>query len=221
MSTTHPGKDGDPLPNGALIFRIGKNTHASPAAIEQRKALPAMFELSSEDKESPGQRLSIWAEELTIADQAWDFMGANPARTIVACLNVDKVRAIQAQPGFVPLQIEWEQALIDDGSGNERPSTRPGAAGHAGIAGLNQGGNGKIHSNQRKALRSALADIADISPVPVPHDIPEEHIRDAAYFVYQNQGPKDAQPEVHWIAAIRQLRRARVAQERKTNNAPY
>lgn len=43
-----------------------------------------MFELSTEDKKSTGQRLSVWVEELTIADQAWGIMGAKPAYTLVA-----------------------------------------------------------------------------------------------------------------------------------------
>lgn len=219
MCILSPGNDGDPLPNGTLVFRIGKNADLSPAALEQRKALPAMFELSSEDKASPGKRLSIWVEALTVADQAWDFMGANPERTVVACLSVDNIRAIPLQPGFASLQVEWEQALTDDGSGNQVPNTRPGAAGHAGVAGLNQGGNGRVHRNQRKALRSALADIADISPVPVPHDILEDYIRFAAYMIYENQGPMDATPEVHWLNAIRQLRRARVLQQGQRNQA--
>ena len=113
MATIRPGKDGDVLPVGTLIFRIGKNSDFSPAALEKRKALPVLFELSSEDKASLGQRASIWVEELTIADQAWDFMGANPARTIVACLNVDDVHAIPAQPGFSRLRCEWELGRVD------------------------------------------------------------------------------------------------------------
>jgi hypothetical protein len=178
-----------------------------------------MFELSSEDKASPGKRLSVWVEELTIADQAWDFMGAKPESTVVACLDVGKIGAIPPEPSFTPLRVEWEQALMDDGSGIKVPNTQPGAEGHAGIAGLKQGGNGKTDTNQRKALRSALADIADISPVPVPHNISEVDLRYAAYFICENQGPRDTTAEVHWINAVRQLRRARVRQHRLSGTA--
>ncbi len=58
----------------------------------------------------------------------------------------------------------------------------------------------------RKDLRSRLADIADISADSVPHNIPEEHIRVAAYFIHENTyGDSDE----CWIDAIRQLRRSR------------
>jgi len=219
MSSRHPGKDGDSVPTGTLVFRIAKNVYLSPHALAQRRALPEMFELSSADKASPGKRLSVWVEELTIADQAWDFMGAKPDSTVVACLEVGQIEAISPQPSFTPLRVEWEQALMDDGSGNKVPNTKPGAEGHAGIAGLKQGGNGKTDTNFRKALRSAVADIADISPVPVPHDISEDDLRYAAYFSYENQIPKYAPSEVHWMNAVRQLRRARVRQHRMNGTA--
>lgn len=153
MKIPTPGADGDPVPAGTLVFRIGKNTDVSPAGLERCVALPIMFELSSADKTSAGQRLSVWIEALTIADQAWDFMGATPARTVVACLEVDQIHAIAQQPGFAPLRVEWERALMADAQGNVIAITQPGAEGHAGIAGLNQGGGGKADSNKRKALR--------------------------------------------------------------------
>ena len=62
--------------------------------------LPGLFELTDEDKNSPGMRLSVWAEELTVADQAWDFMGSKPKNTLVVCLNVDDVRGIAPPEGF-------------------------------------------------------------------------------------------------------------------------
>jgi hypothetical protein len=172
-----------------------------------------MFELSSEDKAALGQRLSIWVEELTIADQAWTFMGANPERTVVACLNVAAIHAIPAEPGFNSLRVEWEQALIDGGNGHKVPNTKPGAEGHAGIAGLNQGGNGITHRNQRKSLREALAEITTISPVPVPHDIPEEHLLVAAFYISLDPIRATGSDSRNWIEAIRQLRRERVKQE--------
>jgi hypothetical protein len=204
-----PGSDGEPLPESTLIFRIGKDVHLNVVAMEQRKALPGMFELSGTDKKSAGQRLSVWVEELTIADQGWAFMGAKPVNTVVACLDVDDIRAIPRQEPFHPLDVHWEQAVFDDGT----PNHLPGAEGHSGIAGLNQGGNGKMDGNRRKAMRSMLADAAKISPVPVPHDIPEEHLRIAAYFIYENSEQLDSTCEARWISAIRQLRRARVRQQ--------
>jgi hypothetical protein len=122
---------------------------------------------------------------------------------MVACLNVDEIRAIQPPEPFDLLGAEWEQALLPDGTVN----TMPGAEGHAGITGLLQGGNGKADSKRRKALRSMLADAAEISPVPVPHDLPEEHLRVAAYYIHEKG--KGSQ-EADWICAVRQLRRATV-----------
>jgi hypothetical protein len=221
MNKLRPGKDGDPVPAGTLIFRIGIKTKLSPEALRKGKASPEMFELTSEDKESEGQRLSIWVEELTIADQAWDFMGAKPERNIVACLTVDKILSIPPQAGFEPPRVEWEKALTVDGEGRKIPNNRPGAEGHAGITGLNQGGDGKTHKRQRKAMRSDLADAADLSPVPVPHNIAEEHLRVAAYFIHENGGNGTASSDATWVSAIRQLRRARVREEarRKTEAA--
>lgn len=212
MSNLRPGNDGDPLPRGTRIFRIGKETQLSPAALARGKALAEMFELSSEDKKARIPRLSVWVEELTIADQAWTFMGAKPANTVVACLCADDIRAIEPPPGFESLDVQWEQAMTDDGVGNQVPNRQPGVEGHTGIANLDQGGAGKQDRNKRKDLRSKLADKAEISPVPVPHDLPEDHIRVAAYFIYENTGRQAGQQAPHWVMAIRQLRRERVKQ---------
>jgi hypothetical protein len=128
------------------------------------------------------------------------------------------IHAIPPQPGFTALRAEWEQAVKDDGTGGKVRNNKPGAEGHAGIAGLNQGGTGKTHRMQRLALRSALADIASISPVPVPHDIPVDHIQVAAYYIYE-KGLRDILPEANWIRAIRQLRRTKVQQEAQQKQA--
>jgi len=106
MDMTQPLNDGDPVPSGTLIFRIAKETQLSPEALRTGKASPEMFELTSEDKMSEGKRLSIWIEEQTLPDQAWDFMGARPANNVVACLSVNKVLAIPPQVGFDPLRVE-------------------------------------------------------------------------------------------------------------------
>jgi hypothetical protein len=173
--------------------------------------LEIFFKPSSDDEESPGQRLSVWVEELTLPDQAWDFTGRDPQKAVVACLSVDDIRAVVPPEPFNPLDAEWEQARMEVGGAN----TRPGSEGHAGISGLLQGGNGKSDKERRKALRSRLADKASVSPVPVPHDISEDEIRVAAYFIYLNRGAGNNSPETDWIRAIRQLRRERVDQQRR------
>jgi hypothetical protein len=211
MTAIRPGPDGTALPAGLRIFRIGKNAELSPAALGQRKASEMVFKLSSTDLECPIPRLSVWVEELTVADQAWDFMGCKPANTVVACLSVDDVRGIEPPPGFAALGVEWEQSLIDDGNGNQIPNGRAGADGHSGITNLHQGKDKGPDKNKRKDLRSQLADKAQISPVPVPHDLPVEHLRVAAYFICQGGGASQDPAEAHWVKAIRQLRRERVA----------
>ena len=57
-----------------------------------------------------------------------------------------------------------------------------------------------MDSKRRKALRSKLADAAEISPVPVPHNLPEEHLHVAAYFIHEKG--KGSQ-EANWISAVR------------------
>lgn len=215
MDNIRPGKDGEPLPHGTLVFRVGKNAWLSDVALEGRKALPVMFEPSSDDKKSKSKCISIWVEALTVADQGWAIMGAKPAYTAVACLDSEKVRAIPPTGEFQPFQVQWEQAVVRLDDGTEVPNTAPGAAGHAGIWGLIQGKENKTDGLKRKDMRSKLADIADVSPVPVPHDIPEEHLQEAAYYVYLMHGDCACAAEDHWVAAVRQLRRARVQEDRE------
>jgi hypothetical protein len=181
MSTLVRGSDGEVLPAGTLVFRIGEKANLNQEAIDQRKASEIFFKPSSRDEKSPGKRLSIWIERLTIADQGWAIMGSDPDKTVVACLNVDDILAVEPPEPFHSLTAEWERALLDDGSVNPLP----GAEGHAGISGLCQGREkNKTDKNLRKLLRSRLADKASVSPVPAPHDIPDEHLRVAAYLAH-------------------------------------
>jgi len=210
MSTLRPGKEGDPLPCGTLVFRISESRNTNFVALEERKALPGMFELSTQEKNSEHKRLSIWAEELTIADQAWDFMGKKPKYTTAACIRVDKIRAVVPPEGFVPLDAVWEKAKNGGGTPNERP----GAEGHAGIINLHQGDK-KRDREKRSDLRSRLADAFEISPVPVPHQFTDEELRLLAYFHYERNGTEGDDPEMHWVQAVRQLRRAKVQEHKR------
>jgi hypothetical protein len=63
-------------------------------------------------------------------------------------------------------------------------------------------------------LRFKLAETAQLSAVPVPHQFDEEHLRVAAYFIAENGEHAGGDCETHWVAAIRQLRRAGVQAER-------
>lgn len=198
-----PGEDGEPLPEATPVFRIAKNNEINDVAASGRRALEILFKPTSDDEKSPGQRLSIWVEEMTLPDQAWAIMGFDPKKTIVACLNSDDVMAVDAPEPFEGLRAEWEAALLTDGGRNNQP----GAEGHAGIHGLIQGGDGKLDKARRKDMRSKLADKARISPVPVPHNIPEEEIRAMANAI--SLGAGSPTPEACLVHAIRSLRRAR------------
>src|SRR2546423_1031753 len=106
-----PGNDGQPVPQRTNVFRIGKDIFLSRAAKQGVKQLPIRFDLSSDDKKAEVPRLSIWVEELTTADQAWDFMGSRPVNTVVACLTADGIRGIAPPPGFAALDVVWESAM--------------------------------------------------------------------------------------------------------------
>ncbi len=210
MTMPQPRSDGEPLPAATLVFRIAKGVRVNSQALTKGEALEIFFKPSKDDEKSPGRRLSVWIEELTLPDQAWDFAERDPAYTMALCLGVDDIHAVIPPEPFDPLNVEWEKAKLKDGSDN----TKPGAEGHAGISGLLQGG--KKDTARRKELRSRLADKASISPVPVPHDIPEEHLKVAAYFIAENGDMPGCGREAHWVAAVRQLRRARIREHSQT-----
>jgi hypothetical protein len=216
MSTLRPGKEGDPLPCGTIVFRISESRNVNFVAMEERRALPGMFELSTPEKKSKHKRLSIWAEELTVADQAWDFMGKNPKHTVAACSDVGRIRAIEPPEGFERLDVVWERAKNRD----DTPNERPGAEGHAGITNLYQG-HERRDKEKRSELRSKIADAFDISPVPVPHEFADEDLRLEAYLHYERYRTEGDNPEMHWIHAVRQMRRAKVAEHRQKHNRGY
>jgi hypothetical protein len=214
MSSFRQGQDGEPLPAGTLIFRIGKGAKLSQEAIREGKALPMMFEPSSDDKKSVSKCISVWVEELTVADQGWAIMGSNPANTLAACMNADDVCGAPAQDGFNPMHTCWETAKHDDESLN----TDPGAEGHAGIWGLIQGGNGKTDKMKREALRSVLADLAKLSPVPVPHNFEQELVQVAAYMIAEKHEDCDCSSGKHWMLGVQQLRRMAVRAARESSS---
>ena len=208
MSKLNPGADGESLPASVTVFRIGERLDANAEAIARQKALEMFFKPTSQDEKSPGKRLSVFAEELTVADEGWAILGSRPKKSVVACFEVEAILNVVPPPPFKPLEVHWEVALFDDGRVNDMP----GAAGHAGIAGLCQGSEkGATDRDLRKALRSRLADRARFSPGPVPHDLPEEHLRTAAYYIHANGSDPGGTHQTHWVHAIRQLRRDRVA----------
>jgi hypothetical protein len=75
------------------------------------------------------------------------------------CSQVTPIRAkpIPGFPATATFEIPWDPAKVRTPTGEWTLETRPGAAGHAGIAHLNQG-----NKTQREVLRSMLADIAAV-----------------------------------------------------------
>jgi hypothetical protein len=142
-----------------------KIAHLSPEAIRwvnDRKALPSFFELSSPDKKQPIPRLSVWVEGLTSVAQAWVLVGSSPTRRWVVLLATDRVRLISAAavdglPVTPALDVEWERATTLTDAGDRVLETRPGWEGHAGIVNLDKG-----NKTQRDSLRWQLADCAEV-----------------------------------------------------------
>lgn len=211
MNKLSPGEDGDPLPANLLVFRIGKGVKLSPEALRNRRAMTLMFEPSTQDKNSPRKGISIWAEELTVADQAWAIMGAKPDNTVVACLQTSAIESIVPPAGFQGLKCFWEEC---ERLPNGEKNSHPGSAGHAGISGLVQGGKGKQDSEKRKVLRSTLAANAELSPVPVPHNLESDRIANAAYFIAMKHAECDCGDDAHWMLGVQQIRRETVRASR-------
>jgi hypothetical protein len=135
-----PGQHGERLPDQVIVLRL-----ASLPSDGIPRATPEHFNLSSEDKASELQSLTVWAKDLTPAKKAREFMGEKKALyRVILYLNVDHIRAIRvpSAPTEALLDVVWDR----DG--------RHGAEGHAGITGLMCE---RIH---RKALRVKLADLA-------------------------------------------------------------
>ena len=163
-----PGSDGSPVPDGVRLIRMANEptvAHLNPEAIRrvnEGKALPSFFDLSSEDKKQPIPRLSVWIEGLTSVAQAWVLIGSSPIRRWVVRLESDKVRRIFAPvveqfPPTPALDVHWEQATKSTEAGICVPETRPGSEGHAGIANLDKG-----NKTQRDSLRLQLAECAEV-----------------------------------------------------------
>lgn len=158
MDPVRPGQDGEPLPAGEWVLRLAV---ISKDFLETGRASPKAFELSTEDKQGTPPRLSVWAERLTTPRQAWALVGERPEYQLALRLNVDAIRALRPEPDSpdVPsLDVQWERLMMADGNDQWVPDPRPGAEGHAGIAGLVRGGPViRLHT---QSLRSQLADLA-------------------------------------------------------------
>jgi len=110
------------------------------------------FRLSSEEQRQKPARLSVFVEELTTPKQAAEILGRSQY-TLAALLEVDRVRIIRPDPdppGTPGLDVHWHPIN----------NNRPGAAGHAGITGLDH--REKI---VQRSFRAKLADLATVVPI--------------------------------------------------------
>jgi hypothetical protein len=151
MDRLQPGPAGEPLPPGEWVLRLAV---ASKDFLETGQVSPEVFALSTEDRRDGPPRLSVWAERLTRPEQAWSLMGEKPHYRLALRLSVDAIRALRPNPDSLEvscLDVKWHPLLAEDGT----LDPRPGAAGHAGITGLDAGA-----SSQRKSWRRKLAQLA-------------------------------------------------------------
>jgi hypothetical protein len=163
-----PGPDGSSVPSGIRLIWMANEPNLANLSpeflrlVQEGKALPPFFDLSSEDKKQPIPRLSVWIKVLTTIPQAWELVGANPKRCWVVFLETDKVRAISAPavekfPPTPCLDVHWERATVHNEKGERLPKNRAGWEGHSGIANLDKG-----NKTQRDSLRWQLAESATI-----------------------------------------------------------
>jgi len=154
-----PGPDGTPVPPGTSVIRLEKLPAPNGDAdslLQQGKAWPGLFILSSADKKRRPPRLSVWLTALTSVAQAW---ARRPVSRVVCTLGVDAMREVAAEAEAHrsttrSLDVEWEKAVrVVDGL--EVPDELPGHEGHCGITGL---GDDNGNKTQRELLRSILAD---------------------------------------------------------------
>lgn len=147
-----PGNRGEPLPAGETVLRFLK------ASLHGR-VTDAAFELTTLDKTSPLQSLSVWAARLTSPEQAREFLGDQKDASLFYCLlGVEEIRSLRLSPEspVTPLDVVWDPLFL---SNSEERDSRPGAEGHAGITGLvRPPGMEKL---LYKRLRVQLADLAN------------------------------------------------------------
>ena len=110
---------------------------------------PEAFELSSSDKRQNPPRLSVYAASRTTPQQAWEIGNRNPRFVAVARIATSDVRQLRPdsdRSDIRPFDVRWDRLT----------EQRPGADGHAGIIGLDQGGR-----TQRRIYRVKLSDLAN------------------------------------------------------------
>ena len=132
-----PGDDGESLPAGEKVLRLGKQT---PEFLKHGRPSRLAFTPTSEDKASANPRVSVYAERLTTPGQAQALSAKPDEYTVAFRLGVDAIRALRPDPDHAEvggLDVQWEKALRQE-AGTFVANSRPGASGHAGISGLHR-----------------------------------------------------------------------------------
>jgi hypothetical protein len=155
MERPQPGQAGESLPADEWVLRL---VVPSKDFLETGQVSPEAFALSSEDRRDNPPRLSVWAERLTHAEEAWQLMGGKPAYRLVVRMNVDVIRALRPNPELPELpdlDVQWHPLVSEAGT----PDMRAGADGHAGIVGLHVGSAAQRKSWRRRLARLGSEDV--------------------------------------------------------------
>lgn len=158
-----------PVPNECRVLRLAR----SPKDFSENRKILAIqldeeFALSTEDRKSVPPHLSVWVDCLTTPEQAYSFLPEDSPRRLVLRLRVDEIREIEGNSGEQSypnlLDVIWVYLFHDINSKRVR-DCRPGADGHSGITGLDEGAapdglTNRQKKNLRKDLRSKLAEVA-------------------------------------------------------------
>jgi len=137
------GEDGQPLPDGEVVFRFAIAPKDFDRDGKPLSVSLGSFELSSQEKFNPPPRLSVFAASVTTYDQGWLIAGAK--HDLVFDLSVHEVRLLRIPHDNPSIDVVWHHIESD----------APGAQGHAGLIGLAEGDKLK-----KKKLRFALAELA-------------------------------------------------------------
>ena len=160
-----------PVSEEEFILRLAR----LPKDYHEKKQINAIqldedFLLSTQDKTSIPIHLSVWVQYFTTPEQAYQFLPKNSPRKLVLRLKVQNIQAITGAAinnNFYPnlLKVLWVHLMIEEKNGKVVRDSRPGAEGHAGIVGLDEGStplglNKKQAKLLRKDLRLQLAELA-------------------------------------------------------------
>ena len=140
---TERGEDGQPIPDGGVVLRFA---HKPKDYAGDGKPLPVSFTgfaPSTDERENPPLRVSVFQEALTTPAQGWRVAGSR--HNLLLRLSTGDIRGLRKTANNVAIDVVWHH--ID--------SPLPGAEGHAGVVGWAE------ESKSRKFFRLKLAELSD------------------------------------------------------------